>query len=247
MAERAVRTSVITFRRAPCAPRPRARRRSRARCAWRARAVRRRPRRRRRRSRRPRAPGSSSASMVSGSASLVTTTVRRGGLVIAVEIAPAHRVGGDLDDVGATRERDPVGPQVVDPPPPAGQAEVEPEHVGRLEHGDAGALARRPAPPRPSPGRSPPSTTTSRPASGVRIDQPRTELVDRAHVREVDAGERGPAPARAARHDDHVGAGRDHRVGVEPGHRAAPRRPRSSSWCSNHRSRSALMSEVAAA
>ena len=48
------------------------------------------------------------------------------------------------------------------------------------------------------------------------LEQPRPEIVDPVHVREVGAGDRRTPPARAGGDDHRVGTGRDHRVGVEP-------------------------------
>ncbi len=155
----------------------------------------------------------SSANAVSGSVSRVLTTMVARVVVIPVEIAPVHGVGRDLHHVGSTREGETVGAQVVHPAPAPGQAEVEPEHVGRLEHGDPCALPRRPLGD-PEPRQVAAEHDDVGPPARPLIEQPGAEVVDRVHVREIGTGQRRTRPARAGGHDDRVGPGRDHRLRV---------------------------------
>ena len=124
---------------------------------------------------------------------------------------------------------------------------MQAEHVGRAEgprRPTAPSAAARSA--MPSPGRSPPSTTTSS-VTVLVAEQPHAEVVDRVHVWEVRARERQSTPARTG--GDHrapVSApDATRRLDIDPFADTHGPRHGPASWCSNQRSRSAFTADVA--
>jgi hypothetical protein len=133
--------------------------------------------------------------------------------VIAVEVAPPHHVGGDLEHLDAARERDARGTQVVHTSPASRQPEVQGEHLGGLEHGDARTFGRGALGDAET--RQVATDHHDVVADRATVEQPHGQLVDHAHVRQGSTGQRGASPLRTGRDDHRVGVFRDDGVGVD--------------------------------